>query len=148
MPCISVLSLRARMSAITIRWWRYGPLTTANLCLFELVRLTTAGTGGTAITPGRFDPSDAAAGATAQSRPTAKGTESGTALWSTTLVMRQAIAATGTQPEETYEWVALPGMKSLIIPAGAANGFAIKTLSGTAGATVIATVEFVETSFV
>jgi len=113
---------------------------------FQLLRLTTAGTGGTAVTPGRYDTADAAAGATAMTLPTVKGTES-TILRQSILIARQALSATQTQPEEAIEWTQLPGMKPFIIPAGAANGLAIKSTVAAAGVTCNGYIEFVETSF-
>jgi hypothetical protein len=112
-----------------------------------MMRLTTAGTGGTAITPAKFDPSDAAAGATAMSLPTAKGTE-GTVLMEGTIVLRQAVASTGSQPDDGWEWTQLPGTKPYIIPAGTSNGIVFcRNVNAHAAATAIITVEFVETSF-
>lgn len=115
---------------------------------FQLLRLTTAGTGGTAVTPSKLDTADAAAGAAGIIIPGVKGTES-TVIRDEVLIMRQAIATTQTQPEETIEWTWFPStaIKSLKIPAGAANGIAIKNIVAIAGATVDITIEFVEQAF-
>ena len=51
------------------------------------------------------------------------------------------------QTQDTWEWYQKPGMKPLIIPAGAANGLAFKNVTATAAGTVIIYVEFTETSF-
>ncbi len=68
---------------------------------FLIHRLTTAGTGGASLTPRPYDPSDAAAGATAQTLPSAKGTE-GVFLHRFTMGLVAAHPATA-----FYEWTQL-----------------------------------------
>lgn len=138
-------SLNVRLRRLRVE--QVANATGAALLSFEVMRLTTAGTGGTVITPGKYDTADAAAGATAMTLPTAKGTESTTLVWAV-IIMRQAILTTGTQPEETYEWEQHPGMKPIIIPAGTSNGLAVKIGNGIAAGTVVVTAEIVETAFV
>ena len=77
--------------------------------------------------------------------PTVKGTES-MVLMRTALLVRQAIAATGAQVDDAWEWTQHPNTPPLIIPAGATNGIAIKITSATTG-TLIPYVEITETSF-
>lgn len=138
-------SLNVRVRRIRIE--QGANATAVGFMNFEILRTTTAApTGGTAVTPGSFDTADAAAGATGRTLPTAKGTES-TKLLDGTLIMRQALSATQTQPEEMYEWTQLPNAKPIVIAAGTTNGLVIKSLTGIAAATVRCTFEFVETSF-
>jgi hypothetical protein len=118
--------------------------TAAAFGVIEIWRLTTAGTGGTAVTPAKFDTGDAAAGATAMTLPTAKGTE-GTLLFRPVMLWRQAVSATTAQYDDVFEWTQHPGQKPIIIPAGTSNGIAIKSTTATASATVSMWVEFVET---
>jgi hypothetical protein len=120
--------------------------TAAQANTLEIFRLTTAGTGGTAITPRPFDTADAAAGATAMSLPTAKGTE-GVLLMREALVWRQVVSATQAQLDDQWEWYQKPGQKPIIIPAGTANGICIKNPNAIAGATLNVLVEFVETNY-
>lgn len=122
--------------------------TTAALWDLRLYRTTTAPSGGTAITPAKLDPSDAAAGATAMTLPTVKGTESDQ-LRATILIARQAFSATAAgQIDEPCEWTfGDHATKPLVIPAGAANGIAIKTVSAIVGATVTIYVELSELGF-
>lgn len=110
---------------------------------FEVVRLTTAGTGGTALTVGKMDNGDAAVGATAMTLPTVKGTE-GAFLWPITV--GSAAAAPQSAVNESG-WVQHPNSKAIIIPAGTANGIALKC-SGLAATTFDVAMEFTETSFV
>lgn len=112
---------------------------------FQILRLTTAGTGGTTVTPARYDTSDSASGATAQTLPSSKGTES-TLLDRCTLSMR-ASANPGTA-EDVYEWTQKPGMKPIIIASGTSNGIALKSITAVTSASVHVHVEFVETAFV
>lgn len=129
-----------------IRFEQSGNATTAAIGILEIWRLSSAGTGGTAVTPAKLDTGDAASGATAMTLPTVKGTESVLVMRSA-LIYRQAVSATAAGVDDAWEWVQQPGQKPLIIPAGAANGIAIKSGSAIAAGTVIPYVEFVETSF-
>lgn len=131
-----------------IRIEQLANATTAALNSYLLIRLSSAGTGGTSLTPAPLDTSDSASGATAMTLPSSKGTET-TEIRRETLVMRQAFLTTATQPEETITWEWLPrdGIKSLRIAAGTSNGICIKNGSAIAGGTVIIHVEFVELSY-
>lgn len=120
--------------------------TTANTVTFSVIRLSTAGTGGTAITPVPFDTGEAAASATAMTLPTAKGTEGGE------LVRRrffsvQTAPVGGLVGVPHWEWVQLPGEKPIIISSGVTNGIAIKVVGAAAGATADISVEFIQTTF-
>ena len=139
-------SLKVRIRRITIE--QATNATAAASIRLTIVRTTTATpTGGSAITPSPHETSDVASGATARSLPTAKGTETAI-LGSAYLTLRQAVSATGSVSDDSpYEWRHMPGSKPLIIPVGATNGIVIKVGTGVAGATVDATIEFVETSF-
>lgn len=116
----------------------------AATAFFTIRRLSTAGTGGTAVTPERMDAGDAAPGATSMILPTAKGTETGELMktWAIPVESAQPIRA---QP---WEWIEAPGSKPLIIAAGATNGIAIKVTTGIATVTFAVFVEFTEQSFV
>lgn len=137
-------SLNVRIKSINIQ--QSGNLTTASLLKFSVFRLTTAGTGGTVVTPQKYDSADGAAGATAMTLPTVKGTE-GAELQKFAMVGRQAILATSAQQDDRWTWVVPVGAKPMIIPAGAANGLCIKTLVTLAGGGVMGTIELTETSF-
>lgn len=138
-------SLNVRIRSVSIE--QNANATTAARVDFQLLRLTTAGTGGSSITPRASDPADSASGCTAMSLPTAKGTES-FVLDESILVVRQGVSTTQTNPEETILWTPPSGFKSHIIPAGTSNGVAVKVINATAAATVTVVVKLVETSFV
>lgn len=134
-------SLNVRIRRIYVR--QAAAVTAASSSGIDVVRLTTAGTGGTAVTPRPLDTADAAAGCTAQTLPTAKGTEG-------SIVLEDRIGLIQTQPvvdTAKMEWRQSPNAKPLIIPAGVANGIAIKNLNANAGASVTITVELVETAY-
>lgn len=133
-----------RIRRITIE--QSGNATTASVLSIIVVRLTTAGTGGSSVTPARYDNGDAASGATAMTLPSSKGTES-TELQRTALLMRQTVATAGAQYDDKYEWVQSANVKPIIIPAGTSNGIAIKNLAAVAAATVTINVEFVEVPY-
>src|SRR3989304_5291143 len=65
-------SLKVRVRRIEM--WQTAMVTAALLMQTALYRLTTAGTGGTSVTPQALDPTDTP-GATAMTLPSSKGTE-------------------------------------------------------------------------
>lgn len=138
-------SLKVRVRRIEV--YLSAPATTAALMSLALYRLSTAGTGGTAVTPNPLDTTDAASGATSMTLPTVKGTE-GVLMWASMPYMMQTIGASAqlNQPIAVIDFDRLRS-KPLIIAAGAANGFALKNLTAIAGATVRTTVWLDETNF-
>ena len=133
-------SLKLRIRRIYIR--QAGLAGAANTGLFEIRRLTSLGTGGSTLGPANYDPTDATAGATAKALPTAKGTETDR-LQVATLTMVAAQPTTGIE----WEWRQMPGTKPIIVPAGTANGIAIKSVTAIASATVAAVIEFDESAY-
>lgn len=139
-------SLNVRIRRI---WaWQAALAGAAGTVALQVLRLTTAGTGGTAITPARADNGDAAAGANAMTLPTAKGTES------TVLVPNRRAGVVAAQPTNpnavpmvVYEENPLQRAKPIVIPAGTANGIAVKATGNVAGLTLDLWAEIVETSF-
>jgi hypothetical protein len=118
--------------------------TTSTVQQFELHRLTTAGTGGTAFTPQAYDSSDAAAGATGMTLPTVKGTENASNLRILTVGLTQTAPVTAVNGTL---WQAHLLIKPIRIAAGTANGVALKNLTAIAAATVDVTFEFFELSY-
>jgi len=138
-------SLKVRIRRIRIE--QAANATTATLLALQIMRTTTAApTGGTAVTPRPHDSADAAAGFTAMTLPTVKATE-GVMLIRTVLLMRQAISATQSQPDDAWEWTQTPGTPPIIIPAGTANGICIKIEAAVAAGSLICSAECTETSF-
>lgn len=111
----------------------------------QCIRLSTAGTGGTVVTPAKLNPADAAAGCTAMSLPTAKGTET-TTVYDESFTCGTATILT-TTPE--IQWPDEPDelTEPLIIPAGTSNGICIKNPAALATATVDLLIWVTETSF-
>lgn len=102
---------------------------------FDIVRLTTAGTGGTALTPAKLDNADGAAAFTAMTLPTVKGTE-GTRPGPRIRI--PVVAAQPTNAAGMFTWPPQgypPNYKSIVIPAGTANGIALKAIGNVATAT-------------
>lgn len=122
--------------------------TTAAYNEFRLYRLSTAGTGGSAVTANPFDTTAAAAGAAGMTLPSSKGTE-GTLLDVAVPYLMQTAGASVTRPLPLYSWQAdASGIIAPIrIAAGTSNGIAVKNISATAAATVSGTITFVEASF-
>jgi hypothetical protein len=140
-------SLRLRIRRIEVA--QMGLATTGAMCQWALYRLTTAGTGGTAITPQLLDPADAAAGATAMTLPSAKGTE-GALLWSGSTPMTQTVTATPSNFPQPFIVLDFDGLrrKPVHVAAGTSNGIALKNITAIAAATVIVTAFFDESSFI
>jgi hypothetical protein len=102
-----------------------------NVFLWTVQRCTTAGTA-TGVTPSPLDPADAATETDAAENHTGDPTyTSGAVMLSIPLNQRAS-----------YRWVAAPGGE-LVIPATAANGLGVRTLTSTAVA-VTATIHFDE----
>jgi hypothetical protein len=108
----------------------------------QVLRLTSAGTGGTVVTFRPHDSGDAAAGATGMTLPTVKGAE-GVQLDLIDFPLRAAIL--GNEQEPVYT---LPDdVKPWIIPSGAANGICFKIVTGVATSTISIVVTVSETAY-
>lgn len=110
----------------------------------QIYRLTTAGTGGTAQTIHPFDTSAAAAGATAMTLPTAKGTEAANPI------MRGQVALRAAHPQvwtDGYHWIQHERQGAIVIPAGTSNGIVIKNESTDANAAILIRIEFDESVY-
>jgi hypothetical protein len=136
-------STYTRVNRIVI--WQEVAAGTAAVTRLQVIRLTTAGTGGTSVTPRPFDTADTA-NATAMTLPSSKGTE-GVLLIPIVKIIRQAILTTAAQDDFPFVWEASDRGKPIIIPSGTANGIALKTFSARASATVTGFVEFTETAW-
>jgi hypothetical protein len=108
----------------------------------QVLRLTSAGTGGTVVTFRPHDSGDAAAGATAMTLPTAKGTE-GALLDLIDFPLRAAIVA----QEQEHVWTLPDDVKPIIIPSGAANGICFKIVAGVATSTISIVATVTETAY-
>jgi hypothetical protein len=130
-----------------IRVYQFGLATTAAIGSLQLFRLSTAGTGGTALTPAPHD-ADPASGATAMTLPTVKGTE-GTIVGIATAQFIQTVPTGGVGAAPLLASWDFDNLKAkgLRIPAGATNGIAIKNATATAAATVVVEVVFVEANY-
>lgn len=117
---------------------------TATTASYSVFRVTTAGTGGGTVTARPMDVGDAAAGATGMTLPTAKGTES-VELYR---LHHATIAAAPIATKDAMdEWVAAPGSKGILIPAGTSNGIVLKSLNAVAATQVVVEIDFVETAW-
>ena len=113
---------------------------------FELRRLTSAGTGGTAVTAGSTDPGDASAGAAAMTLPSSKGTEGGL-LWIQGGILLATVAVAGAGPVLSYPTFDLLRGKPIRIAAGTSNGVALKIVTAIASGTVLITAVVSELSW-
>jgi len=139
-------SLRLRIRRIEVA--QMGLATTGAFCQWAVYRLTTAGTGGTSITPQLLDPADSAAGATALTLPSAKGTE-GALIWSGASPMTQTVTATSpANPKILDLTFDAPRSKPIHVAAGTSNGIALKNITAIAASTVVVTCWFDESSFI
>lgn len=115
---------------------------------FALFRLTTAGTGGTAVTPRAANPATGAVDGSAMTLPTAKGTE-GNQLWTGTGLVFFTVPTTGQLwPLVCLDWRGALRSQAPEIAAGTSNGLALKIIPSDAGApTVRIYAEFFERSY-
>jgi len=117
--------------------------TSAGYMSFSVVRLSSAGTGGSSVTPAPFDTADTYAGG-AMTLPSSKGTE-GATLYRGSL--RLQTAATSTSAEDKWLWVPSPLSKPLIFGSATSSGVCVKNLSAQAGGIVNVYIEFITTTF-
>lgn len=135
-------SLNVRVRKIRIR--QAGLASSAGTAELELIRLTTAGSGGSAVTPAPMDPGDAACGATYMGSPSTPGTEG------TTIIRRIPMGMEAAQPTgevAVWEWAEHPYGKPIIIPAGTSNGLCLKVVEPVTSATIAIEWEFAETAW-
>lgn len=137
-------SLRVQIRRIEVH--QAALATTAAIAAIDVVRLTSAGTGGTVVTPPQLDPADAASGATCMTLPTAKGTEGATIARGSLYFMQTAGASSLLPPPLIFDFDR-PHTKPLTIAAGATNGIALKQTTAIAAASVRVIVLFNETNF-
>lgn len=111
----------------------------------DVVRVTTAPTGGTAITPSPLDPADAPSGATAAFLPGVAGTV-GARVGTGVLPVVAAAPTAGVGPRLDFLFPS-SGPKSLIIAAGTTNGIVVRNLTGANTGTIIGEILFQEANF-
>jgi hypothetical protein len=138
-------SLKVRIRRIEV--YQAGLATTAALCTLVIQRLSTAGTGGSAGSSAPLDTTDAAAGLSTMALPTAKGTEASLVAHAVVYLMQTVGASSQLSEPCLVLDFDTPRSKPLVIPAGTANGIAIKNLTAVAGATVYINVYADESSF-
>jgi hypothetical protein len=130
-----------------IRLYQLAAATTVTVGQVNINRLTTAGTGGTAVTPAPLDTTDAASGATAMVLPTVLGTV-GTVIERVSAYFVQTINAStpagGLILDVDFDRL---HMKPLRIPAGITQGISVTLVTAIAGGTVLPVIEFTEASF-
>lgn len=138
-------SLNVRIRRIEVH--QAAAATAAVLADIRVIRLTTAGTGGTSALRQPLNPSAAAAGATAQSVPTAKGTEGNhMAIARPYLIQTIGASTPFVNPVAVWDFDRLRA-EPLIIAAGVANGICVSNQAAYAAATVSILVWFDESSF-
>lgn len=135
-------SLRVGIRRITVYQAVNATATATNQ--WGIYRLTTAGTGGTSITPAALDPADSASGATAMTLPSSKGTES-TLVEYRHALLHATVATVGIGVAAVFDFTNMR-TKALWIAAGTSNGIALKNISSDAAGTVRIVAELVETS--
>lgn len=129
-----------------LRMFQIVLATTLSLGQFSLVRLTSAGTGGTAITPLPLDTTDPASNATAMRDPSSNGTEGDTLVTSSGVLLSAWGTDTGRPVPMIYDFDS-PYTKPLRIPKGTTNGLAVRNVSAIAAASVVVEVTYFEAPY-
>lgn len=119
-----------------VRILQPGIQTSAGVRLLQLIRTTSAGTGG-AVTPASHDTTDAAYGGLARAKPTT-GTES-TVLQDIPVYVPTTVAAFS--PID-IDFAGVSQEKAPTIPAGTANGIALKDPGAAGGSGFSASITF------
>jgi hypothetical protein len=134
-------SLRVGIRRIQIS--QLAGATTTRQVRFGINRLSTAGTGGGALTPNPLDPASAASGATAMTLPTVKGTEGVRVGGRHFGIIQATITNQVVNPLIDVDF-GLGRERALWIAAGVGNGICIKNLVADATVTYDILVRFVE----
>jgi hypothetical protein len=134
-------SLRVGIRRITIH--QLAAANTTRQVRFGVYRLSTAGTGGGAITPSPLDPASAASGATAMTLPSVKGTEGVLVGGRHFGIVQATITNQVVNPLIDVDF-GLGRERALWVAAGTSNGIAIKNLVADSAATYDVFVRFVE----
>lgn len=131
-----------RISRITVRQAALaGAAATAQL---SVIRTSTAGSGGGAVSARPFDAGDTDPYAgTIQTLPSSKGTEGVTLL----IGRLGLVAAAPVDARNVWSWERGPWGKPIIIGTATTNGVCLKITTGIATSTVDITVEFTLTSY-
>jgi hypothetical protein len=112
-----------------IRIWQAGLSAAANTVALDLMRVTTAGTGGTVITPRKLNSGDAAAGCTAMSAvPNATRGTAGDLLGRYRLALSSAQPTNSNGAYVVYEAQTI--LESIRIAAGTTNGLVLRVSAG------------------
>jgi hypothetical protein len=131
-----------------IRIYQVALATAAAIVRWQVGRLTTAGTGGTAQAAAQaLDSTDAACGATCMTLPTVKGTEAATSVRNGTFGVIQTAPTAGPLPLVAVIDFSALRHKSLRIPIGVANGIHVKNIDAAAATTFHIEIDFVEATF-
>lgn len=125
-----------------IRVYQLANAGSATMAAFQLLRLSSAGTGGTSLNNGAYDPSDTNSTAAVMTLPSAKGSETtNLGLWTGDIL---SVAATaGNDYVLDLDWRDTKS-KCPVIAAGATTGLCLKLLTAVASATVQVTIEWSE----
>lgn len=132
-----------------LRVYQVAVAGTEAIASWQILRLSTAGTGGTAVTPAPLDSTDSASGAAGMTLPTAKGTET-TKLWAGTSQLTDTVATGGSGLFPVLidlNFDTLLRSKGPRIAAGTSNGLALKWLSTSTSATAIVVATISEATF-
>lgn len=112
--------------------------------VFQLVRISTAGTSGTTTyTPTALDPADGATAVVGLTLPTAKGTE-GNILYTGTGALFSTPSQAGDEAVLDWDWRETNRTKCPIVASGTSQGIVLKNVTAIASATVHITVEWEE----
>jgi hypothetical protein len=117
--------------------------TTRTLAELSVFRLSTAGTGGTAITARGRDSADSYAGGV-MTLPTVKGTEGVELLHKRLQLLNTADVAANLANPNSWEWLAHGEMneKPIIIGPATTDGIALKLITGIAVSTLDISITF------
>lgn len=133
----------------SIEIYQVGLATVAAIDEIDVFRLSTAGTGGSVVTPLPLDTTDTIT-ATCMTLAAVKGTEAANPLYRVSAQFTQTVATQSGGKQgpllAMIDFDTLRG-KALRIPAGTANGIAIKNLTARAAATVLVVIRFTEANY-
>ena len=119
-----------------------GNAAASRIVEFELRRLDTSGSGGTAVTPNTVDPVDSASTARGMILPSSKGTED-ELLYKKSGVILQTAATVGHREVATFEFPE-GTTKPVTTAAGSTTGWVLKNMQSDSTATLLISVTYEE----
>ena len=134
------------LHVVRVRVEQMAPVGTAAYTDLQLLRITTAGTLGTAVTPTKLNNGSAATGVGMSGILNANRGTAGASIFQRAIEPIQTAPAGG-GPTPFWEWTKSEYGSAIVIPGGGSNGIAIRNGHARASLTLNVEIEFFEATY-